>query len=394
MITYADGRPVPPLGSIYYPEPLRLIAPALAELNSETAGEPAEFAANVELCVDMVMGFLRGVHDAHAAGLAVHDRYRRRGDQYALYLRSFALAGRVLSRTPWREQLGISTGDHASRLQFAAALPPSVAPLSFVNTLDRYPDADDVPAIRVLSHNWRAAVREGVRGANLVVMHVDGPSDGVAYELQLLRECGMADRTLVLTADVDASVAGFPHVLELPHGRAGLAAAIGALAGSGFRQTTAAGDLSTLPCRIIDRHVEMARRQWSDEQLAGVPYDHFVPSSLRSNTALLLRHYPAMENGWRRIEADAERSAPSRERLVSALGAATGTFCLAVVTESYVEMAMALATMGVAYRALTADHEVLTTLYGYAAECARWSVDAELAEFLTRTHRDLLGAHA
>ena len=403
LIPYDDGRPVPPRDSIYYPEPLRLIAPALAELNSETAGWPAEFAANVEPCVGMIMSFVRGIHDAHDAGLAVHDRYRRRGDQYALYLRSFRLAGRMLNRTPWREQLGISTADHSCRRRFAAALPPGTAPLSFVNTLDRYPTLsddgspppDDVPAIRVLSHNWRAAVREGVRGATFVVMHLDGASDGVAYELQLLRECGMVDRTLVLTADVDASVAGFPHVLELPHGWAKLADAIGALAGSGFRQTTDVGDLSTLPCWIIDRHLDAARRQWSDEQLAGVPYDQLVPSSLRSNMAQLVQYYPDMENRWRRIEAETERGAPpSQERVVNALNAAVRTFYLAVVTERYTEMAMGLATMGVAYRALTGDDAVLTRLYGYAAECARWSGDAELADFLTRAHRDLLGAHA
>jgi len=111
--------------------------------------------------------------------------------------------------------------------------------------------------------------------------------------------------------------------------------------------------------------------------------------------AQLVQYYPDMENRWRRIEAETERGAPpSQERVVNALNAAVRTFYLAVVTERYTEMAMGLATMGVAYRALTGDDAVLTRLYGYAAECARWSGDAELADFLTRAHRDLLGAHA
>lgn len=89
----------------------------------------------------MIVGFLRSIHDAHEAGLAVHDRYRRRGDQYALYLRSFRLAGEVVTRTPWQQTIGISREDLAFRQWFTAALPPGMAPLSFVNTLDRYPAA-------------------------------------------------------------------------------------------------------------------------------------------------------------------------------------------------------------------------------------------------------------
>ena len=101
---------------------------------------------NLDLCIDMIVGFFRCIHAAHEAGLAVHDRYRRRGDQYALYLRSFSLAGRMLSRTPWREQLGISTNDHEFRRRFTAALPPGMAPLSFVNTLDQYPGIANDPS--------------------------------------------------------------------------------------------------------------------------------------------------------------------------------------------------------------------------------------------------------
>lgn len=247
-----------------------------------------------------------------------------------------------------------------------------------------------MPAIRVLSHNWRAAVREGVRGANIVVMYLDGASEGVDYELRLLRECGMAERTVVLTRDADAQVAGFPHMVKTSDGRPQLAAAIAALADAGFRQTTAVDDLGALPCWIIDRHIELARSRFTDAELAGVPYDHFVPSSLFNNVTRLAESYPDMESRWRGIEADIARSAwPSSERLMNALSAAVCTFYLAVLSERYVEMAMALSTAWLAYRALTRDDAVLTAVYGYAAECARWSDDAELAGFLTRTHREL-----
>lgn len=406
LFTYEDGLPVPPPGTIYYPEPLRMITPALAELNSERAGRPEEFAANLDVCYDMVVGFLRSIRDAHAAGLAVHDRYRRHGDQYALYLRSFTLAGQVVSRTPWRQTVMISADDLWFREGFAAALPAGIAQLSFVNTLDRYPRGEGahgsrpdraVPAIRVLSHNWQAAVREGVRGANFVVMYLDGPSEGVAWELRLLRECGMAERTVVVIAATDGradgQVDGFPHVLAGPDRGRILTDAIAAMTGSGFRQTTPVGDLATLPCWVLDRRIELARHRFTAEELAGVPYDHFVPSSLVNNTTQLMHRYQEMEKRWRAIEAGIGRSVlPSPVSLMNALSAAVATFYLAVLSERYAEMAMALSTAGLAYKALTGDDAVLTTVYGWAAECARWSTDTELAGFLTRTHRDLLTA--
>ncbi|MGZ7077717.1 MAG: hypothetical protein ACXVJL_17095, partial [Candidatus Angelobacter sp.] len=65
-------------------------------------------------------------------------------------------------------------------------------------------------SFRVLSHNWKEVVREVVRGAKFIVFNVEGATGGVKYELELIRECGMAGRTIVIGRSGDRKRKSLP----------------------------------------------------------------------------------------------------------------------------------------------------------------------------------------
>jgi len=138
-------------------------------------------------------------------------------------------------------------------------------------------------------------VREVVRGAKFILFNVEGASEGVGYELELVRSCGIAERTIItgrgLHSSHIAAEGAFDEVLALrgagpdigSQATTRLTQAIRALSDDAFRQTNEVADLSGLRCWVVDRQIDLAARSFEADTLAGIPYDLHIPSSLASN---------------------------------------------------------------------------------------------------------------
>jgi hypothetical protein len=419
-IMYQDDLEPVPEGGVFYPEALRRIEPFLAMFNRDEILQPKVFNANIELYLDSIIGLFRSFHDTHRAALAVYESYRACGSQYCLYLRNFRWAGMALGRywegTRLVEAQGYSAKDRYFRQCLKSALTPDIATLSFINIFDIYPsglEKDDgylkevmIPSLRVLSHNWREVVREVVRGANLIILNVLDDSEGVTYEAALLAECRMADRTILTGENLAkrhiASMSQFHQIIDLtesppdPESQEGrnLVGAIQALSADDFRQTNQVSDLSMLRCWVIDRHIDAAMRQADPQTLAGVPYDLFIPYSMRTNWKDLTRFFPEVVEHWEAIERKAmgKGRLPGTEELANTMYEALRVFYLAVTLERYYEMAMSLSIIGMAHRTITRRLDIMTVCYSHAAECAGWSGDTALTTFLQGALQELTKA--
>ena len=412
-VTYDDGIPTTAEGNIFYPDGLRLVAPALAELRNERMADPQYMTGALELVLDMVLERIHSFHDTHREAQKVHTAYRAGQSQYCLYLRSFALAGTVISTSlegsKPGQTLGYAATDRYFREIVKDALPVDLESVSFINTLDLYPsDFGDegsaehmrrvtIPSFRLLSHNWRHVVREVIRGADFVVLNAGYATAGVSYELELLTECGMAARTIVITSsenrEIEPAAAGaFVDVVDFgmlggglaeePSSR--LAAGIRALASDDHRQVNEVEDLSKLECWVVDRQIHLAEREFGAEFLRGIPYENYVPASLAPAWSLLTEAFPAMVDEWQYAEAVAAGDEqPTGSAVALVLRRAVVVFYVATMLERYYEMAMALSTIGMAHRHLTAETAVMLACYRHAVRCAAWCGDPELAEFLS-----------
>jgi hypothetical protein len=419
VLVYDDGFPATGAGAVVYPPSLQPVTPFLAELNGEAILAPREFNANIQLYLDLILGRFASFHDTHAAAKRIYGQYRAEGRQYCVYLRSFVWAGVVL-RTDLEQgrifqQVGFSGQDRAFRSFLKRTLPRGVASLSFINTFDLYPSGNEdghrarrdmarvtIPSFRVLSHNWKEVVRHVVRGARLIVMNAWGESEGVEHEMELIRECGMAERTIVtgraLSRSAMASTEGFyaivdlgdPAVLTGGQARA-LAQTVRSLAADSAPQTNGVADLSELRCWVVDRGIDRAAELFDPQTVARTPYDYFVPSSMLSNWQIMTERFPQMVAGWRSIEAQMEKGGTlSVERLANVLYLALSVFYVATTLERYYEMAMSLSTMGMAHRAITGEVQIMATCYRHAARCAKWLGDDALTRFLSQAHAGLV----
>lgn len=422
FLVFEDALGFPEPGSVFYPESLRQVSEALAQLVGPEIRHPRSFEANIELYLDSIVGRFRSFHETHRKALAIHHAYRSEGRQYAVYLRSFSLGGIVLG-TGFEggrvtQQQGWSGLDRDAREMVKAELPAGLPGVSFVNTFDLYPSGNEddesveymervtLPSFRVLSHNWRDVVREVVRGARLIVLNAFDAGEGIDFEIELLREAGLAPRTVALASGRGrrraAALRGFAEVIDLggqplrsgSAEAARLREAIGALENDGFVQTSEVADLSGLRCWVVDRGLGTSEATLADPQLAAAPYDHLIPSSLSSNFALLRDQFPAMVERWNRLEARMTAGSwPTTEELAAAMYQALSVFYLAATLEWYREMSHALATVGMAHRAITRDLRVMAACYRHATEIAGWSDDAALAAFLAdasaRLHQEI-----
>jgi hypothetical protein len=142
-------------------------------------------------------------------------------------------------------------------------------------------------------------------------------------------------------------------------------------------------DLSGLPCWVIDRNIAIAARHFSVDELAGVPYEYYIPSSLANNWTTFTAIYPQMTKEWREVEAawGNEREVDN-EQLLRNLDIAVHVFYVAATLEQHYGMAMALSIIGLAHLAITGKIDVMVTCYGHAVQCAQWSRDSELSTFL------------
>lgn len=410
-VLYEDDFGYAEPGHVFYPPALGLIAPVLAELNGEEIQEPKSFNANIELYLDLIISRFRSFHDTHRAARQVHGAYRTKNRQYCLYLRSFSLGGTVLGtgfeHGRLMQQQGWLSTDRDFRKFLKASLAPAIESLSFINTFDLYPsgnESDDdyirqvtIPSFRVLSHNWREVVREAARGAKFIVLNVQSATEGVEYELKLVRECGMAARTIVIgrIPQEIAPITSFYDIIDLESASfvaesaaaRRLAQAIGFLSNDAFNQTNEVSDLSGLPCWVVDRQIDAAARSFDAETLANVAYDHYIPSSLASNWNLLTELFPKMIDEWRVIEAKmASGEVVTTGELVHALYSALRVFYLGITLERYHEITFALSTMGMAHRAITSTVKVMAACYRHAKQCAEWLGDSALTDFFADAH--------
>ena len=408
-ILYKDDIGFLEPGRVYYAESLRQIAPFLRELLNAREGRFQSITMSVPDCIDTIVQVYKGFHDAHRAAKAVHHRYRTQQRQYCLYLRSFVRAGQVIGgtrsdvRIPHSETVGFGPHDRAFQGFVKNQLPRSLDTVTFANTFEIYPSSlqrdpgetarISMPALRVLSHNWKDTAREVVRGARLVVLNIEEEKEGVRYELELVRSCGLAPRTIVTgrgaTEFAGSSANQFAAVIDLgelwttqspdnaPMRRLG--EAVRSLAADGFEQTNTVADLSQLECWVLDRNIELAAPLLDPEIYANTPYDLFIPSSLANNWYLLTEVFPPLVTAWAEFDdAILNGHQPGRQQVAAALNRALDVFYLAASLERYYEMAFAATHIGLGLHALNGDNDLLKMCYRNALECARWSGDAEI----------------
>jgi hypothetical protein len=75
--------------------------------------------------------------------------------------------------------------------------------------------------------------------------------------------------------------------------------------------------------------------------------------------------------------------------LAQALYPALHVFYVATPLKRYYEMAIPLATMGMAHGAITSDTETVLACYRHTAQCADRHCEPELASFPARAHAQL-----
>lgn len=409
VVVYEDDHGFLPAGQIFYPESLRLISPALAELNKESMHDMESYSANVGMELSFIVGFFRSIHETHQAALRVYERYRMEGRQYCLYLRSFDWSGNFTDNN-----ISLAPLDKKFRKFLKESLPPDIAIISFVNMRDLHPGGEStqsadymaqttIPSLRVLSHNWREVVREVIRGARLVILNTWGErAEGLTYEANLISECQMESRTILTGSGISnsgiLSTGRFASVIDrgktwfplIGAEASRLAEAIRALSVDSFMQTNQVRDLSELPCWALDRNIAMAENLFSADELTGVPYDYYIPSSLMNNWTTLTDISPRMIDNWKLIEARLENEGQvEKEQIFHSLDAAAHVFWVAATLERYYEMAISLSVMGMAHKLITGKFDMMVDCYAHAAKCAQWSGDSTLSAFLTNAHSKL-----
>jgi hypothetical protein len=404
MVLYPDEEGTPPDGKIFYPASLRTITPALTELNAEPINDIDVYSDNVGLEIDAILRFFIGVHGAHEAALQILKSYRNEGRQYCLYLRNFNWSGEYSSG-----ELRLTAGDRTLKKFVAESLPRDVAFISFVNTFDGYIDNENnyghdnadrglIPSVRILTHNWQEIVREVILGARMVILNTRTATEGIALEANLLAECGMTGRTIIIGPGVASSglfsANKFADIID--EGKYFLSSepladdvatrlteAIHALSTDSLVQTKQVDDLSKLPCWVIDRNIADARKQFSAEKLAGVPYENYLPESLLNNWTAFMEQSPKMIAEWELLEKKfADASHVSESEILEALYQAVHVFHIATTVERYYEMAMALSIIGMAFKSVTGKFDMIMKCYAHAVKCAQWAGDSELSAFL------------
>lgn len=404
VIVFQDPIGQFPPGRVFYPDSLLHITHSLQELRSEEMGQPKYFNTNVQLFLNQIIGYFEGLHDNHNAAKTIYEQYRTEGRQYCLYLRNFWLSGQTLNIDIERNRLlfGLASNDRGFRQLVKKGIKDQINSLSFVNTRDYYPPNEDeseykrdftIPSFRVLSHNWRDIVCEAIKGAKLIVLNLQSETEGIQFEVDMIREWGMAQRTICIASEKDSHpdpLCDFCDVIEVP--LAGpvpqdtpkvrrFKDAIEYLTNDDFMQTNPVRNLSDFKCYVIEKNIDLAASQFSPDVLSKVTYENYVPSSLVSNWNLLSHHYPKMVEHWREIDKMIRGDSPlDVSQLANVMYEALGIFYLAVTLERYEEMAFSIGTVGLANRLITDRDEIMTDCYGHAAKCAMWAGNMSLAK--------------
>lgn len=405
MVLFRDEIGQFPPGQLFYPESLKFVAGSLAEFSREEIGHPKYFNANVQALLDNIIGYFDAIHETHDAAIAIYQQYRSAGRQYCLYLRSFLSSGLSLYRNLERNlhTFGWVPEDRNLKRLIKQTLGGNTNCLTFLNTheflspMDQAgPGAEEwhIPSFRLLSHNWRENVIEVIKGAKLIVLDLRYETEGVMSEVDLVRECAMAQRTICLvennTQDKPTKpLSDFREVIVLPSLALRaietaeldrLKNMIGNLANDAFKQRHRVRGLSDLKCYVIDKHVELAASQFSPEIIAGLNYEDYLPSSLSSNWALLVEFFPKLLERWGLVEGMIEKARMEVDTVAEVMYEALQTFRVAVTLERYKEMAFAICRVGWAHWLITGQTDIKTDCCRHAAKCATWHGDFLLAE--------------
>ncbi len=397
---FDDGQPAARDCEVLYALSLSTIRGQLGLLNGDDMAEPRVFNANAPWLLQQIAEFFEGVHATHETALAVHHAYRTEGAQYAVYLRNYVLGGlRTYFSTDdgWEGQDYFQSADWAYRKMVHEALDGRLDSLSFMN-----PHSPDVrigqgppvaiPSLRVLSHNWKGVVEEVVKGATLVVFVLDQASKGIEFELDLLRRHNMTERTILVVRHPDlARYADFEHVIESwDRDDPAVPALVRELAEDSFRQIRAVADLSAVPCHVVDRDLDLAAGQLAPEVLEQAAYEDLVPSSLASNWRVLAAEFPRTIEGWRAVEEQYwSGSPPPIDQVANVMYHALWTFIAAVTLERYYEMAVTIATVGIAHKTITGEWGLMIQCYEHGALFAQWSRDPAYGDYLRHAARDM-----
>ena len=411
VVVFQDHFGQFPPGNVFYPESLLHIIPTLEELRREEMNQPKYFNTNIQLFLNEIISYFEGIHDHHNAAKNVYEQYRTEGDQYCLYLRNFSLSGLRYTTNIYNSLNLSSSDDRGFRQLVKNGIKDQIKSISFVNIQDYYPtDKDEseykrdfaIPSFRVLSHNWRDIVSEAIKGAKLIVLNLRSETEGVQFEVDMVRECGMVQRTVCITnkkyKHLDA-LSDFRDVIEVP--LVGptpqdtpqvqrFKDAIKCLASDDFKQTNRVRDLSNFKCYVIEKNIGLAASQFSPEVLSDVDYEDYLPSSLVSNWNLFSHHYPKMVEHWGVIDKMIRvGSLPDTNQVADAMYKALGTFYLAVTLERYEEMAFSLAIVGLAHQIITGRDEIMADCCVHAAKCAAWDNNMSMAKIYGDLREDL-----
>jgi hypothetical protein len=387
---FDDGSPRSPEGAIYYPIELSLIRGHFSELLRPEMELPHVFNADAPFLLRQITEFYSGIHLLHEKALDTHSAYREAGTQYGVYLRSYDLGGTRLytnDENVWYGQDIFITKDANLRRKIADASTSASPVIGFMNPHSLNVSFDDgdrsgISTIRVQNHNWQEIVTQVVRGANWVVMALDNESAGTAFELDLLRELNLAERTLVIADEAKGlDVSDFHRVLD-SEGLEELPELITALSQDTFLQSRDVDDLSDFPCYIIERHLEVGKGQFEHESLIGARYEHFLPNSLATNWNIMAEHFPEMVERWRQAETYFTRGkSPGTAELAAIMYHALTSFVASVTLERYHEISISIATIGAAHRSITGERDFMAQCYAQAAQYAAWSEDPGSADY-------------
>jgi len=405
LVVFQDHRGQFPPGRVFYPESLLHITPILEELRSEKMGQPKYFNTNVQFFLNEIIKYFEGIHDNHNAAKTVYDQYRTGGHQYCLYLRNFWLSGLTLNVNIERNYTlyGLSGHDRSYRQLVKNGLKAQINSLSFVNIRDYYYPSETggsehkrdftIPSFRVLSHNWHGIVSEAIKGAKLIVLNIQSETGGVQFEVNVIRECGMAQRTICIAGKKDKyadALSDFYDVIEVQSSGPvpqntpeiqRLKDAIEYLTNDNFMQKNLVRDLSDIKCYVIEKNIDLATSQYKPEILSDVAYEDYIPSSLVSNWNLFSRHYPEMVQHWEGIDKMIRiGQRPDISQVADVMYEALGTFYLAVTLERYEEMAFSVGIVGIAHQIITGQDPIMTDCCGHAAKCAAWGDNMLLAK--------------
>jgi len=141
---------------------------------------------------------------SHAKALAILDEHYQTGRPFALYFRTFSVKelvgddGQGYGTASLQNSLLEALGQAGFALVMVQDPSEKLDVLSYPEGSELHPFAADTPAIRLANDRWTEGVAELILRAELVISELLDASGGGARELEICKEIGRADRTVVV----------------------------------------------------------------------------------------------------------------------------------------------------------------------------------------------------